>query len=276
MNQDHLTFFISRSFLLGSTCLVACAWMISVFLMSNGFNSIWMMSIHANPVLPSWIWSFLNLGGDACVALLILLVMERRPGQLTSWLMKTWLLGLLFVQTFKHLISMPRPAFILGKENLTLIDHPPLMGGSMPSGHALAAISCGLILMALLRSRGYKNLLIAGVGLISCVVAWSRVAVGAHWPSDVIAGAGLALFILILSSFWELRQSWRQWFQKKSGATFLIFFHLLISIYLLYPQSNLFFIQLTQFFLASVSVYRAYVLYRDFFGNMSFVLEKKL
>jgi len=250
--------------------------MISVFLMSNGFNSIWMMSIHANPVLPSWIWSFLNLGGDACVALLILLVMERRPGQLTSWLMKTWLLGLLFVQTFKHLFSMPRPAFILGKENLTLIDHPPLMGGSMPSGHALAAISCGLILMALLRSRGYKNLLIAGVGLISCVVAWSRVAVGAHWPSDVIAGAGLALFILILSSFWELRQSWRQWFQKKSGATFLIFFHLLISIYLLYPQSNLFFIQLTQFFLASVSVYRAYVLYRDFFGNMSFVLEKKL
>jgi len=276
MNQDHLTFFISRSFLLGSTCLIACAWMISVLLMSNGLNSIWMMSIHANPVLPSWIWSFLNLGGDACVALLILLVMERRPGQLTSWLMKTWLLGLLFVQTFKHLFSMPRPAFILGKENLTLIDHPPLMGGSMPSGHALAAISCGLILMALLRSRGYKNLLIAGVGLISCVVAWSRVAVGAHWPSDVIAGAGLALFILILSSFWELRQSWRQWFQKKSGATFLIFFHLLISIYLLYPQSNLFFIQLTQFFLASVSVYRAYVLYRDFFGNMSFVLEKKL
>jgi len=276
MNQDHLTFFISRSFLLGSTCLIACAWMISVLLMSNGFNSIWMMSIHANPVLPSWIWSFLNLGGDACVALLILLVMERRPGQLTSWLMKTWLLGLLFVQTFKHLFSMPRPAFILGKENLTLIDHPPLMGGSMPSGHALAAISCGLILMALLRSRGYKNLLIAGVGLISCVVAWSRVAVGAHWPSDVIAGAGLALFILILSSFWELRQSWRQWFQKKSGATFLIFFHLLISIYLLYPQSNLFFIQLTQFLLASVSVYRAYVLYRDFFGNMSFVLEKKL
>ncbi len=276
MNQDHLTFFISRSFLLGSTCLVACAWMISVFLMSNGFNSIWMMSIHANPVLPSWIWSLLNLGGDACVALLILLVMERRPGQLTSWLMKTWLLGLIFVQTFKHLFSMPRPAFILGKENLSLIDHPPLMGGTMPSGHALAAISCGLILMALLRSKGYKNSLIAGVGLISCCVAWARVAVGAHWPSDVIAGAGLALFILILSTFWELRQSWREWFQKKSGATFLIVLHLLISIHLLYPQSNLFFIQLTQFFLASVSVYRAYVLYRDSFGNMSFVLEKKL
>ena len=276
MNQDHLNLFVSRSFLLGSTCLVTCAWVTAVILMTNGFNSIWMMSIHANPVLPSWIWSFLNLGGDACVALLILLVMERRPGQLTSWLMKTWLLGLLFVQTFKHLFSMPRPAFILGKENLTLIDQPPLLGGSMPSGHALAAISCGLILMAVLRSKGFKNLHIAGVGLISCFVAWSRVAVGAHWPSDVIAGAGLALFILIVSTFWERRQSSSLWFQKKSGVTFLIVIHLLISAHLLIPQSNQLFVQLTQFFLAFVSVYRAYVLYREFLGNMSLVLEKKL
>ncbi len=275
MNQDHLNLFVSRSFLLGSTCLVTCAWVTSVILMTNGFNSIWMMSIHANPVLPSWIWSLLNLGGDACVALLILLMMERQPSHLTSWLMKTWLLGLLVVQTIKHLISMPRPATILGKENLTLIDHPPLLGGSMPSGHALAAISCGLILMAVLRSKGYKNSPIAGVGLISCSVAWSRVAVGAHWPSDVIAGAGLALLILTLSTFWELRQTWSLWFQKKSGATFLIVLHLLISFHLLYPQSILIFIQFIQFFFAFVSVHRAYVLYRDYFGNMFFAFKKK-
>jgi membrane-associated phospholipid phosphatase len=275
MNQDHLSLFVSRGFLLGSACLIASAWLAAVILMSNEFNVIWMMSIHANPVFPSWIWSLLNLGGDACVALLILLVMDKRPGQLTSWLLKTWLLGFLLVQTFKHLFSMPRPASILGKENLTLIDHPPLLGGSMPSGHALAAISCGLILMAVLRSKGYTKSLIAAVGLISCSVAWSRVAVGAHWPSDVIAGAALALLILIVSTFWEIRQSWSQWFEKKSGARFLIGFHLFISLHLMNPQSDLLFIQLAQLFLAFISVYRAYVLYRDYFGNKPFDFEEK-
>jgi len=275
MNQDHLKLIISRYFLMAAACLIASSWMFSVFLMSNEFNSSWMMSIHSNPVLPSWIWSFLNLGGDACVALLILLLIERRPGQLTSWLMKTWLLGLVFAQTSKHLLSIPRPASILGKEHLSLIDQPPLLGGSMPSGHALAAISCGLILIAVLKSKGYKNLTLAGVGLISCCVAWSRVAVGAHWPSDVIAGAGLALFVLILSTFWERQQSWNLWFQKSSGLGFLIFLHFLIAIHLLYPQSKLIVIQLIQYLLASISLYRGYVLYRDYFGNIPFALEKK-
>jgi hypothetical protein len=44
---------------------------------------------------------------------------------------------------------------------------------------------------------------------------------------------------------------------------------------LLYPQSHLIFIQFIQCFLAFVSVHRAYVLYRDYFGNMPFAFEKK-
>jgi membrane-associated phospholipid phosphatase len=208
------------------------------------FNQQWMLRIHVDPILPNWFWSLINLFGDAWVVLLILLVSERRPGVMTSWILKTWLAGAAFVQLIKYLSPMPRPANVLGKEMLTLIDHPPLFSGSMPSGHAFAAISCALILVTVLKQRGVNH-------------SWARVAVGAHWPSDVIVGAGLAFFVVALTYVWETRSSWNHWLSSKHGAVLLVLIHSLIAVYLLVPQSDFLLVQIFQLSLACLSVSKA-------------------
>ena len=244
--------------------LVVCL-SLSFVLMSSGWNQAWMLNIHAEPLLPSWFWSLINLGGDAWVILLILLLIERFPGEITSWVLKTWLIGAVLSQLIKNLLPMPRPASVLGVENLSIIDHPPLLSGSMPSGHALAAISCALIVCAVLKLRGAKHWHLLIVALSAGIAAWARVAVGAHWPSDVIAGSGLAFLVVALALLWERQHSWNAWVQRSPGGMFLIALHILIALHLAAPQSDSFFVQFVQFNLACISLMRAMVLVKKYF-----------
>ena len=263
-NQSVLKLSSYKVVVFSAMALVACL-SLSVVLMTSGWNQAWMLSIHAAPLLPTWFWSLINLGGDAWVILLILLLIERFPGEMTSWVLKTWLIGALVSQLIKNLLPMPRPASVLGVENLSLIDHPPLLSGSMPSGHALAAISCALIVCAVLQLRGAKHWHLSIVALTAAMAAWARVAVGAHWPSDVIAGAGLAFLVVALGLLWERQHSWNAWVQRTPGGVFLITLHILISLHLAIPQSDFFFVQFVQFNLACISLMRAMVLVKKYF-----------
>jgi len=250
----------SKRLLLGSAAMLALCLCISYMLFQTGLNATWMISIHAKPILPPLFWSVTNLGGDAYVVLLVLLLAERQPGVITSWVVKTWLLGALVAQLIKHWLPMPRPASVLGLEQLSLIDHPPLVSGSMPSGHALAAVSCGLILSFVLWRQGKSQWPVVLTGLVAGVVAWTRVAVGAHWPADVIAGAGLAFGVVALAFVWERRSSWNPWFARTPGHVLVIFLHILIAHYLTTPQSDSVVVHGVQWTLAGVSLVRAIML----------------
>ncbi len=252
-----------------STILLLPCVSLSLVLMKSGLNQALMLNIHASPVLPSWFWALINLGGDAWVILLILLLIERFPGEITSWVLKTWLIGALAAQLIKNTLPMPRPASVLGVDNLSIIDHPPLLSGSMPSGHALAAISCALIVCTVLKRRGIQNAYLWLIALVAGIAAWARVAVGAHWPSDVIAGAGLAFSVVAFAYLWERHSSWNAWFQRTRGGVFLTALHILISLHLATPQSDFYFVQFIQFNLAFISLMRAVFLVKKYFWRQS-------
>ena len=249
---------ISSKRILLSVGMIFCVCVVcGISLINYEFNQQWMLRIHLDPILPNWFWSLINIFGDAWVVLLILLMSDRRLGDMTSWILKTWLVGAALVQLIKYLFPMPRPANVLGKEMLTLIDHPPLFSGSMPSGHAFAAISCALILFTVLKQRGVSRSFLWLIAAFAGLVAWARVAVGAHWPSDVIVGAGLAFFVVALTYVWETRSSWNHWLSSQRGALLLILIHVLIAVYLLVPQSDSLLVQGFQLSLACLSMLKA-------------------
>jgi undecaprenyl-diphosphatase len=86
----------------------------------------------------------------------------------------------------KPLVQRPRPS-------ATLEDSRPLFGVrgsySFPSVHATNSFAAALVIDAVFPGRRVAFLAAAGL------VSYSRVYVGDHWPSDVIAGALLGALI---------------------------------------------------------------------------------
>ena len=77
-------------------------------------------------------------------------------------------------------------------------------GLSFPSGHALGAtIGCCLFLLMGLRylSRRGRIVAVIAAALIVCVVALSRVVLGVHFVTDVVAG-------IMLGSVWVAVTTW--------------------------------------------------------------------
>ena len=85
----------------------------------------------------------------------------------------------------------------------------PAAGGSFPSGHALVAfafygfIACHAVSQT--RNWWVKTLIVAGVIPVILGIGFSRIYLGVHWPSDVVASllpnspssSGAVLFLKI-------------------------------------------------------------------------------
>lgn len=153
---------------------------------------LWRYGPDLRPVGPPWVLEGVRdltaLGGvvlrviftiAALVALLFLRM--RREAAL---LLGTLVSGLLVELALKVLVSRPRPQ---------IVPHLTEAGGmSFPSGHSFNA-ALGLIAVALAfatfsAKRGVRWTIIGAAVAMSLVVAWSRVWLGVHFPTDVIAG----------------------------------------------------------------------------------------
>ena len=107
------------------------------------------------------------------------------------------------------LVHRPRPAV---PQVLRVTEFPG--GSSYPSGHTMFVVTVVTVLMVCLGSR-YLPRLGRIVGWVVAAVlvglnAIGRMDVGAHWPTDVLAGILLAVFWLSLlaSIHWVWKRSW--------------------------------------------------------------------
>jgi membrane-associated phospholipid phosphatase len=151
-------------------------------------------------------WSMLSvLGLGPALLVLLAAVSVQHPRRLAAGLLLL-LLGGLLVQALKYGLRLPRPAGYLPADTLTLIGEA-LHGRSMPSGHAASAFAMVALaawepgVAAAWRWRRAALLLVPAVGM-----ALARVAVGAHWPSDVVVGAALGL-ALGRASWWAVQHA---------------------------------------------------------------------
>lgn len=151
-----------------------------------------------NALAPTWGPAAASLSVLALGASVFLVAgaLGLRWPQVPAAVLLAILFGGLLVQTLKTLVGAPRPLAVLGTGVVQVVGLP-LVSRSMPSGHS--AMSAGLLAMAWLawpaaRHRAAARAGAAVVTVLALACMLSRCVVGAHWPSDLLAGAGLGLF----------------------------------------------------------------------------------
>ena len=139
--------------------------------------------------------------------LIVAFIFYRKQWKLESYLMlgNLTLAGILIV-TFKNIYQRPRP------EILHLVEEK---GFSFPSGHSLAVTlligSLIIIVGQRVKDRTVKLILqfLLGIYLVSVII--SRVYLGVHYPSDVLASlcVGLGVLFIEFPFYDKLRFQWR-------------------------------------------------------------------
>jgi membrane-associated phospholipid phosphatase len=91
----------------------------------------------------------------------------------------------------KEAFTLPRPPAVLPVSEIHIVGAAEYKR-SFPSGHAVFAATCAASLWPLLHSAGR-----AAAVLFVVWVTWSRIALGAHFPADIVGGALLATVVVL-------------------------------------------------------------------------------
>jgi undecaprenyl-diphosphatase len=163
----------------------------------------------ADPVGPRWVEEmardFTGLGGVAILTLITavsigyLLLMRKRYAALFVGVAVVG--GILLSTLFKAVYDRPRP---------DLVAHlSQVYTSSFPSGHSMMAaityLTLGALLARLHEDWSIRIFLMSTAILLTILVGASRVYLGVHWPTDVLAGwaAGAAWAMLCwLAALW--------------------------------------------------------------------------
>lgn len=146
------------------------------------------------PVIISWV-------------LIVAFIFYRKQWKMESYLMlgNLTLAGILIV-TFKNIYQRPRP------EILHLVEEK---GFSFPSGHSLAVtIMVGTLIVILsqrIKNTVWRKIIQILLSLYIVSVLVSRIYLGVHYPSDVIASlcVGLGVLFMEFPFYDKLRFQWR-------------------------------------------------------------------
>jgi undecaprenyl-diphosphatase len=177
----------------------------------------------SDPLGPGWMHEVgrdvTALGGVAVLGLLTAAVLGylwiRRQHRAASVLLAGVLGAALASPLLKRAFDRPRPE---------LVPHmAEVYSASFPSGHAMMSAATYLLLGMMLarvhRERRVRAYLVAASTLIALLVGVSRVYVGVHWPTDVLAGWALgALWAIVVWTVAEWPRSRRRAAAREAPA----------------------------------------------------------
>lgn len=144
-----------------------------------------------NPIFDLFFEVLTTLGnrGELFFALIFVVMLNRKNWKFGRYTLFALILTVASVELiFKPIVQRPRP-FIANPAVLLIIDQPS--GFSFPSGHAASAFVVAM--MFYLNNMPYKKTIM----VCAALMAFSRLYVYVHYPSDVIAGSLLGIFIAL-------------------------------------------------------------------------------
>ncbi|QFZ81931.1 phosphatase PAP2 family protein [Variovorax paradoxus] len=150
------------------------------------------------PEALSWVGSY--WGAPAIVAVLLLWRRSQAPDATRSanLTLQRFVFGLVLAMSsaalLKSAFAFPRPALVLGEGVFRIVGMPDSRY-SFPSGHAAYVAVLAAAIWPILGWPGRIGLLAFAIA-----VGWSRIALGAHFPADVVASFALGWACVAISA----------------------------------------------------------------------------
>ena len=247
MSQDH-----SAPFPKWAYSLALLPAFLFIFDITHSQDQEWFLSInHLSSLLPDVIWTNLSLLGNgwSLFALTFPLILFARK-QLYAGVISGFFTGILS-NVCKSFFNTSRPAGVIDQQFFHIIEHP-LLHNAMPSGHTMTAFSVATALFFSIESHQRSKWIV--LFFLATATGISRIAVGAHWPEDVLVGASLGILAGVIGA--QLAQSIpRSLLALKAWPTYVVLFATCISFYLLIMSKIDFYLnQPSQYVLAGVII----------------------
>lgn len=190
---------------------VALATAAALVLAAGADRSIFLALNHALAVVPAPLLAGLSLAGLGLYAVLLFTpALALAPRMFAAVVLAAPVAGAL-THLAKHAFKVPRPLAVLSDAQVHVIGQALQGSNSLPSGHSVTAAACATLFILGLQPRQRHPLLVAMAIALGGMLALSRIAVGAHWPSDVLSGG--AVGVVAGCAGVHLADRWRFWAQ---------------------------------------------------------------
>lgn len=133
--------------------------------------------------------------GNAIPVLLIaiIIIINTKDKKMPIWIILNLFFATVLNQILKYIVQRNRP------EGYRLIDES---GYSFPSGHSMVSTAFYGFLIYLVikkvKNKYLRNVLVILLGILIVLIGFSRVYLGVHYASDVIAGFFISIAYLIV------------------------------------------------------------------------------
>ena len=156
----------------------------------EGSLLLWIQEALRGPVQDAFFAFFTQLGngGILWIALCVVLLFFPKTRKAGFWALIAMLFGLVCTNLIlKHLVGRTRPWLVVEGLTHLVVENDPL---SFPSGHTCAAFAAGATWSRYAERRWLKFLCVAQAALMG----FSRLYVGVHFLTDVLAGCAVGCF----------------------------------------------------------------------------------
>ena len=170
--------------------------MLETFLNMDGGVLLWIQEYLRNPILNAIMIFITTLGdkGYIWIAATIALLIPKKTRKI-GILSAAALLGSLLInnELIKNLVKRPRP-FVTFTDLQIIIPTPSQY--SFPSGHTSSSFAAAAVFYRHLPKKlGVSSVVLAGL------IGFSRMYVGVHYPTDVLAGVIMGVFLSYLAEY---------------------------------------------------------------------------
>ncbi|MGB3105623.1 phosphatase PAP2 family protein [Sphingobacterium siyangense] len=173
--------------------------------------------------------------GDCLISLSLLSVFLRYGPKLWEALISASLISAFFSILLKVLFAVPRPAAVFNHTSFLITGKILLGNNSLPSGHSITIFTTLTVIMyAFMPQRlSYKIMWFLGLTFIGLMLALSRVALGAHYPLDVLSGCIIGYLSGLFGIFFSREFKIWNWINNKRYYPIFILLFLVFSIVLI-------------------------------------------